>query len=271
VCIQVSKSQWNEALDVLKCSWQDGYTRHKYYFLRIFYRLGPALHETIGIADFVPEMVCDTSTWDPVPEYEGYETVVDKANQWLQHCKDIRVTNTQTLDTKYLRKAEYGGQRLDTLRTINHKIESRARVMFLRVAYVLTEDRPEQHSFIPTLTCRTFLPAVVADKTCCGGKDYQFETMKETMHRVEAWLNETGVQILCAETVAVPQWYIDQPDNTEHSVYSGEWYLFKNREHRHKLVYFIRLYFCSPFREPDPRRLPPPPEVLSPTYDCNIL
>ena len=40
-----------------------------------------------GIADFVPEQICDTSTWDPVPEYEGYDTVVEKANQWLQHCK----------------------------------------------------------------------------------------------------------------------------------------------------------------------------------------
>ena len=53
-------------------------------------------------------------------------------------------------------------------------------------------------------------------------------------------LNPSGCQIVCAETVAVPHWFIDQPDNTEHPVHSGEWYLFKNREHRHKLVYFIR-------------------------------
>jgi len=160
---------------------------------------------------------------------------------------------------------------MDTLRTINHKIESRPRVMFLRVAYTLTLERPEQHAFLPQLTCRTFVPAVTADRSCCGGKDYEFETMKETMNRVGAWLHETGAQIVCAETIAVPHWYIDQPDNTDHTVFSGEWYQFKNREHRHKLVHLIRIYFAGRFREPDPRRLPPVPEVSSPTYDCTLL
>ena len=31
-----------------------------------------------------------------------------------------------------------------------------------------------------------------------------------------------GAQIVCAETIAVPHWYIDQPDNTDHTVFSGE-------------------------------------------------
>ncbi len=48
VSIQIAKPHWTEPLDVLKCCWLDGYTRHKYYFLRVFYRMGPTAQETIG-------------------------------------------------------------------------------------------------------------------------------------------------------------------------------------------------------------------------------
>ena len=88
--------------------------------------------------------------------------------------------------------SELGGRRLDTLRTINYKIEARPRVMFLRVSYVLCKDHGPGHIPMPAISVRTFMPAVTVDRSCCGEKDYEFETMKQTMDRMAAWLHEAG-------------------------------------------------------------------------------
>ncbi len=64
--------------------------------------------------------------------------------------------------------------------------------MFLRISYVISRDKSQPLPPIPIFTQKTIVPQVTVDRSLCGQKDYEFETMKFTMDRVSAWLHEAG-------------------------------------------------------------------------------
>ncbi len=95
----------------------------------------------------------------------------------------------QCLQTLFLSFLPEKGKHLDTMTTYEYKPERRFRVLFLRVAYAMKpENQPSAlHMSMPSVNYRNFYPALEA-----GRLPFEFETVADTVPRIEEWLRTAG-------------------------------------------------------------------------------
>ena len=109
----------------------------------------------------------------------------------------VRITNVQTLDTRYWRISELG-QRLDTMSSIDYKVEERHRILFIRLAFVKLMPEAVDDLLAPPcpikLSHHTFIPVMLSVTTdgCCGRSISQHEDLFTTLERVRSWVKASG-------------------------------------------------------------------------------
>ncbi|ELT91973.1 hypothetical protein CAPTEDRAFT_228730 [Capitella teleta] len=208
--------------------------------LRMFFVRGqPSPNQEIGFEDFAPACMPMNSRLGK-PKFEEYPNLWKRASEWLQTTQGIRVTNLQTVNCRVSLSCFNAEPHLDTKKTYAIVGGESISVNVLRVAYL---KKPQETQKI-CLTSRAFLPVRK------GPKD--FESMWETVQRINAWLHFTGVKVIGVDTIILG---IDpmvkreiNPEETRQIVYpsSGQHWLS-----------VIRLYFDGEFVEPPESDLPP--------------
>ncbi|ELT99203.1 hypothetical protein CAPTEDRAFT_196267 [Capitella teleta] len=233
VPITVSHDWWGDRVDINPefCAWPDMSRSHRLYFLRVYFEAGPVRQERIGIADFAPQQL-ECGLFGGKPKFTSFQEVVDRAAVWVKQSNGIRITNMQTLDTKYLKMSEIGC-RLDTLSAMEYKIQNRPRITVLRISYVESNSIPRT----PNIFFRSFYP-----HHNCSEEGNGYETLIEAQERVKNWLETTGAKLLCIETVYLPsELHMKHPEE-DRTVFLGEWCLDASEpsEFRIKMLQHVR-------------------------------
>ena len=212
--------------------------------LRLFYVKGAPTTPQLEMEEFLPTRAGQVGLGRPV-RFAEFSDVENQAADWLRSKSDIRVLNVETREAKYNTFFDLGGMiDIDTDTTDDIDIPSfeTNRVRFLRVFY--TSDASSGWSYANTaLTTRIFPPVRVKGAN-------RFETMVQTMTRIDAWLKAAGLPLFGVETVQV----LDEgPSSFKKSQYRMRGFVGKF------WVTAIRLYFAPPPDIPVPEYHPPPP------------
>lgn len=236
------------ALDTEKMCWAESGKTSRVYVsaIRVFYVIGKPVFESIGMHDEVP--VCQNN-YEIMSRLRfcPFTTVVQRAKQWLQSQKGIKVINMQTVPTVCDRNRA-GEAQIHTEKSLyceeaNHDLQL-ARV--LRIYYIQdpkSEVRPYEKL---QLTTRLFIPT----RNSGYGKDY--ESFSKTMQRVITWLNVTRTPIFGVETVTYPY----SPDMYGSGVFSDSAAISRIATAGKYFITTVRLYFPCEFTEPPPDVFP---------------
>ncbi|KAM7308233.1 uncharacterized protein ISCGN_011867 [Ixodes scapularis] len=76
-----------------------GRNRHFLFVVRVFYELGSAGCEEIGVADFVPQCTTTGGLFS-FPRYEPFCNVIGRSAQWCSQQRSLRFCNAQSLEVK---------------------------------------------------------------------------------------------------------------------------------------------------------------------------
>nr|XP_022315782.1 uncharacterized protein LOC111119665 [Crassostrea virginica] len=227
--------------DSTVCHENGGKMRRYTQILRVFYVIGDPVHETIGMKEFIPSITRQPELLSHA-QFQTFDDVMMKFCKWLPHQTGIKMLNIQSYDVRY---TENMG-RLDILSDQTDDIDDgtldRLFLKTLRVFYVTKPSTkpPPQISFV---TSKLFLPVRTGEGS--------FESMSQTMYRIEAWLKVTGIPVYNVETV---RFLYRQPlrlgvddSRSNYTCFRGTGKYF---------VTAVRLYFLHPFQEPHPSYLP---------------
>ncbi|KAK8781545.1 hypothetical protein V5799_017113 [Amblyomma americanum] len=248
-------------------------SRQFLFVVRVFYELGSAGPEEIGVADFVPVQQSAGGAFT-MPTYEPFSYVVARAAQWCSQQSSLRFCNAQSLEIK-LRSDPAQGLSFGTMsnRTVvdtqrmsytEHANVGTFYVRVLRVAYS-RELAPLEGGLPPSpplaLHCKTFMPLPLTK----GVLMPEFESLSATKKRVEAWIRATGARVLSCETAAMRLFSGGEAyAGTETS------FTYNNGEHNEFWIFVLRIYMDGAYQEPPEEMLPPVPEVHD-TGCCVIL
>ncbi|XP_056012775.1 uncharacterized protein LOC130052314 [Ostrea edulis] len=240
------------------CHENGGKMKRYTQIIRVFYVIGEPAKETIGVKEFIPSVKRPPDITVHA-QFQNFEEVMTKFTKWLPHQTAIRMVNIQSFDVRY--KEEMGG--LEILSELTDDIDDgmtdRLFLNTLRVFYVTAPKVPPPQP-ISFITSRLFLPVRTGERS--------FESMSQTMFRIEAWLKVTGIPVYSVETV---RFLYREPlklgvDDTRTNYTSfkgvGKYY-----------VTAVRVYFLYPFQEPHPNYLPPASPwdpSMKPSSTCSI-
>ncbi|KAL4219016.1 hypothetical protein ACF0H5_021600 [Mactra antiquata] len=246
-------------LDPESTSWsedKDKYQRNT-QVIRIFYVKGQPAKEEIGYEEIVPHVIqMPTST---VPgKFEPFDNVVGSVGQWVANNQGVRIVNIQQFDAVVHKNifaqtmevaSDSTDERLSTY-------SERRMATTLRIFHVKSNNIAHRANFV---SCRLFLPARIGRR--------QFESMTQTMERIDAWLRVTGLPIYSVETVK----FLLNENNPHGADFSKSDYIIRATMGKYWLT-GVRVYFNTPYSEPDPGLLPPVPDYSnSGSGSCTIL
>ncbi|XP_077980496.1 uncharacterized protein LOC144435756 [Glandiceps talaboti] len=258
---------WSSAgVDPDQSLWFESGNQEKLYLfiIRVFYIVGPAHYEEIGVADFVPQLQGGSSSmFFTLPGSEAYHSVMSKAHHWVKAQQGIRVTNVKALDIKFHTNGFSSTVSFDTQRTsyVEHGKGTTAFIRTVRIAYVKPRT-PLPPTPPLLLTYRTFVPILLRKGGMMSIPHY--ESQQETLHRAMAWLNATGAAVLGAESVEIKlhnRKYADD-ENTIYCEYGKELVVY---------VSALRIYLHGIYQEPPAELLPAVPVMKKHDSDCLIM
>ncbi|XP_041371143.1 uncharacterized protein LOC121384709 [Gigantopelta aegis] len=208
--------------------------------LRIFYICGPPKQELIQMHEVEPDVLV-MPEWNKPARFANFDNVLTKARLWLQCQQGIRLVNIETRKARV--HSVQNSLKIDSDST-DQFYSAYMDARFVHVLRLFYVSAPEIGTYSGTvLTSRLFVPVRLTMKT--------FETMSQTMSRIVAWLQLTGLNIFGVETV--PYLFVDNDGNGVNSDRAD----FKvNRQSGKYWVTTIRLYFSTSFQEPSPLLLP---------------
>lgn len=224
------------------CHENGGKMKRYTQIMRVFYVIGEPANETIGMKDFVPSITRppDLATH---AQFQTFDDVMMRFCKWLPHQTGIKMVNIQTYDIRYTEIMGHLEILSDQTDDIDDGMSDRLFLKTLRVFYVTKPSvkPPPQVSFV---TSKLFLPIRTGERS--------FESMSQTMFRIEAWLKVTGIPVYNVETVRFlyrePLKLGVDDKRTNYTCFSGIGKYY---------VTAIRVYFLYPFQEPHPSYLPP--------------
>lgn len=226
--------------------------------IRIYYIKGTLAREEIGYTQMVPEVIEQPESATKRGKFEPFDNVVVSLGRWVCENQGLRVVNIQQYDAGVTESLIFEKKITVTPDSTDDTISSysqRRMARTLRVFYT----KPKSSVTSPSaVTSRLFLPARTGRRS--------FETMTQTMKRVEAWLRLTGVPIFTVETVEL----LFNENNPSGADCTSSEYTVYTMTGKHWLT-GIRVYFCAPYNEPDPALLPPLPVYKHGSSSCNIL
>ncbi|GFO42146.1 hypothetical protein PoB_006865100 [Plakobranchus ocellatus] len=222
--------------------------------LRLFYVKGPSTTPQIEIAEFVPTQISQSGLGKSA-RFADFKDAEHSLAEWLRQQSGIKILNIETREAKY---STFFNQTLelntDSTDDFDFPMFQTSKLRFLRVFYT---SAPSVSSFMHTALTTRLFPPVRLNK----GKK-RFESMVETMARIDAWLKVTGLPIFGVETVS----FLDEgPSSFTKSQYSLRGFVGKN------WVTAIRLYFPTAFLEPSPELLPPLPQGNGGSSTCTLF
>ncbi|XP_050411964.1 uncharacterized protein LOC126826892 isoform X1 [Patella vulgata] len=240
-------------------SWSEkGATTSKRYvhIMRIFYVHGQPANQEIYMHEVKPEMIYPSELSKPA-KFEHFQEVLKKTQSWLKCQSGIQILNLDTRDAVV--HEAFGNTQVDSDSTdeFNSAMIDSKYLRFIRIFYCPNINM----SYTSTmLTSRLFEPVRTGIKS--------FETMSETMKRVEAYLNLTGLPIMNVETV--------------HYLYNSNYHTGVDVDRSYNKIpqtsakYWlttIRLYFPTVYQEPSPLSLPPVKDwkLKDGSSSCSIL
>ncbi|XP_045182533.2 uncharacterized protein LOC123541053 isoform X4 [Mercenaria mercenaria] len=230
--------------------------------VRIYYIKGEPALEEIGYEDLVPYVIdppeSDTSNHG---KFENFDSMISRLGTWVSQNQGVRIVNIQQFDAR-VHQSHVGTSLHISSDSTDHVIDTHSERRMARALRVIHVTTPLTINSANTATDRLFLPARTGHKT--------FETMTQTMERVQAWLRLTDVPVLSVETVYI----LFHEHNVESTDYTlSEYTVHAESGGKHWLT-AIRLYLSSTYTEPDPADLPPVPEYhhgLHGHGPCSIL
>lgn len=198
--------------------------------LRVYYELGQSVCENIATFVFYPQpLPCKTP--NGVQLYEDFSRVMENVCKWCS-AQIINICNIQSLPAEVI----YGGEKV-TLRTV--------RLFTLQSSMPSTESYSNLTS--GPLTSKMFLPVQLTESLTFRhwNEPPLFETMKQTLVRINAWAKNNGVKIVSAETCAVK--LTDDPQSTALSTTN-------KADSFH--IWVIRAYVDGSYSDPDAAMCP---------------
>ncbi|KAK3088229.1 hypothetical protein FSP39_016398 [Pinctada imbricata] len=238
---------------------EEGKARRRYaHILRLFYLIGQPAHEQICLKEFVPDVTKQPTISIP-GQFQDQDLCMTRIANWIPHQTGIRVVNIQSYDVRY--SESWGEFRIDTdsCDDFDSGMTDRMYLRTIRVFYVIS-SRVSPPAPVGFLSSKTFLPVRTGRRS--------FETMAQTMYRIEAWLKVTGLPIFSVETVR----FLLKESSASGADLSKSHYLCLKGVGLH-FVTAIRVYFPYPYQEPHPSFLPAVPQYMSgkPSETCAIL
>lgn len=171
--------------------------RRRTQVLRVFYVKGAPTTPYLEIMEFVPTRIGQAGIGRPI-RFAEFSDAENQAAEWLREQRGIQLLNIETREAKYSTFFNLGGEvEIDTDSTDDFDIPAYEshRLRFLRIFY--TSAASTWTSYENTaLTTRIFPPLRLKGES-------QYETMMQTMSRIDAWLKLTGLPIFGVETVQV--------------------------------------------------------------------
>ncbi|XP_062599010.1 uncharacterized protein LOC134260481 [Saccostrea cucullata] len=240
------------------CHENGGKMKRYTQIIRVFYVIGEPANETIGMKEFIPSITKppDIATH---AQFQNFEENMTKFNKWLPHQTGIKLVNIQTHEVRYTDKLGQLDILSDLTDDFDDGMSERSFLQTLRVFYVMAPSAapPPQISFI---TSRLFLPVRTGERS--------FETMSQTMFRIEAWLKVTGIPSYKVETVKFLY-----RESLKSAVDATRTYYTSFKGVGKYYVTAVRVYFLYPYQEPHPSYLPPAfpwDPSMKPSSTCTI-
>jgi len=224
--------------------------KRKTQIVRLFYVKGPPTKCALEIQEFLPTQLTQSSMGKPA-KYAKFSDVIEQARSWMRDKQCVRVVSLETRDAK-LKNTFLGTPEIETDSADDIEVGGLDihRLRYLRVFYVTEKSQtPEMHH--AWLTTRLFQPSAIG-----GGR---YETLVQTMARVDAWLKVTGMPILNVETIT--QMLGQDSEMTQYNLHS-----FAGKH----WITSIRVYFPAVYTEPCPSLLPAPPPLVNSSQCCHI-
>ncbi|KAG0443795.1 hypothetical protein HPB47_014518 [Ixodes persulcatus] len=236
-----------------------GRNRHFLFVVRVFYELGSAGCEEIGVADFVPQCTTTGGLFS-FPRYEPFCNVIGRSAQWCSQQRSLRFCNAQSLEVKLK-----SGTTVDTQR-MSYTEHAERTTFYVRVLRVAYSKEPAEAGLLPpspplALHCKTFLPLQLTR----GLFVPEFESLSATKKRLEAWIRATGARVLSCETVAMRLFTGGEAHTGIESSFT-----YNNGNRSEYWIFVLRLYLDGAYQEPPQEVLPPPPEVRD-VGCCTVL
>lgn len=226
--------------------------------LRIFYVKGPPSSEVVGYTELIPEVIERPEMAMKPGKFEKFDSVLQRLGSWVQQNKNFRVVNIQQYDAKVSQDFYSGGKltiSTDSGDEYQSTFSNRRMARTLRVFYVTSSSPMSPCSLV---TSRLFLPARTGRRS--------FETMTQTMERIDRWMKVTGASVFSVETLEL---LLNEHKDAGAECSSSE-YTLQSVSGRY-WVTAIRVYLTGPFREPEPHELPPLPEFKNGSSSCVII
>ncbi|KAL3870867.1 hypothetical protein ACJMK2_038899 [Sinanodonta woodiana] len=211
--------------------------------IRVYYVQGKPAHEQVGMQTFVPQMTAAPDMMKRAKFSSTTETL-----RRIATCIHLNIFFTGM-----------GGSSSDSTDNFESCWEDKHMLRTFRVFYTKSKVMPAPMP-PPFLTSRIFVPFRTGHRS--------FETMSQTMDRINAWMKLTGLPIFSVETTRLPfvahdyqGVTLDRSDHLLSSRSGGYW------------VNCIRVYFPNVFQEPDPSYFPMALDWRSQneSTSCNIL
>lgn len=234
-----------------------GKLRRYTQIIRIFYVIGSPSQETIDLIDVMPKATRKPGMGTPA-KFESFDETMERLSRNPpSELREGRVVNLQTLFPQYKELAgEVDVLANDTDDFVTGSL-NRKQMQILRIFKVNgSSPRP----FPPNLSSKLFVPVRTGSRS--------FETMLQTMFRIEAWLRVTGLPIYNVETVS----YLFNEHSPSGVDASKSSVVCPVGVGKH-FVTAIRVYFYQQYHEPDPALLPPvfPWNGSSGSSSCTLL
>ncbi|KAK3608945.1 hypothetical protein CHS0354_039191 [Potamilus streckersoni] len=226
--------------------------------IRVYYVQGKSAQEQIGMQEFLPEMT-EAPDMMKRAKFSNTTETLTRIATWLKHQQGLRVVNIQQFDVRSETFPGMFGTSSNSTDNFESCWDDRRMLKTFRVFFTRSKVMPAPVS-PPFLTSRIFVPFRTGHRS--------FETMTQTMNRINAWMKLTGLPIFSVETTRLP--YVaheyqgvslDRSDYLLSSRSGGYW------------VNCIRVYFPNFFQEPDPIYFSMPQDWRSQTesVSCSIL
>ncbi|KAL3870866.1 hypothetical protein ACJMK2_038898 [Sinanodonta woodiana] len=226
--------------------------------IRVYYVKGKPAQEHIGMHEFIPEIKEVPDMMKPAKFSSVTETLIQIA-LWLQHQQGIRVVNIQQFDVRVETHDSEVNISSNSTDEFECSLENKRMLKTFRVFFtksnVIAAPAPP-----PFLASRLFVPIRTSLRS--------YETMSQTMYRIDAWMKLTGLPIFSVETTRLP--YVD--NDTQGVNLDKSDYMLAANSGRY-WVQCIRVYFPNVFHEPNPIYLPMALDWKSQTQSmtCSIL
>ncbi|WAR31388.1 LOW QUALITY PROTEIN: hypothetical protein MAR_033973 [Mya arenaria] len=196
--------------------------------LRIFYLQGPPGNEEIAMGQWVTQQ-----KGSRIVNIQQFDAIVEKTFD-----NELKVETDSTDDAVWAFK--------------DRRLAKTLRVFQVTSGGQAVAQQPNH------INSRLFLPARMGPKV--------FESMTQTMDRVDFWLRVTGANVYNVETVKLLL-HETQPAGAD--VAASE-YRIQKMTGKYWLT-AIRVYIAGPYNEPDPSQLPPVPLYKSGSGSCTIV